>query len=512
MTTHGDSFKKNIAEWSVERLEEFLAYRRWLISEGPASICLASTAKGVSKHAPFMSSDYPHAAIMGSVSSKEWRAVMRADHKDLVSPDPFTPSPYRSGGKKVWDAAVGIPACQHRSVNLISMAATPVLRNCNRHWNEVIVPALRTVGPLGTNGAILRPESPMIVDFTKIKNGWIYIEAAHVLAHLRGDTKRVSKNAGAIPSATTGHFQASLANIAVALIYDLPLYIGRYDEGMHAMPDFPDFGIEVKSSSRFGMPFLRAPWLNNEALRFDSTLAVVNVGVFIEPHPYGYNSGTLEPLKNDHWCCMPTMAMITGWETVDVITHQPLVSAKIDDPYSPICYGMHPADLMPPDLLWAYLALGQRSIGRPPIVDDKHVYVDEWVKSPGFIELVKQTRPLPCKMCIALNQRTEGVPRRPAGRRPKPSKIKDHKEWKEYYAEIAKILGILDAAVLRYEPRFYGTTRAILKRTRKLRNAGWKARMCVINDERLFDEAIDKVRKGKTLKGDYARVYSARRV
>lgn len=506
----GDKFKQGIAPWDDAKLAEFLAYRKWLLTEGPGNICTPTKAKGIEKHAPFMASNYPHQHLLGNIVSKEWRQVFRVPSSELVNPDPFADSPYRAGGKQVWDAAVGIPACTHRTAEIVSMAKTPALRQCNRHWNSVIVPALKAVGPLGPNQELLRPTAPYLLDFTKLQDGWMYIEAAHVLAHMRGDTKQASKNASAIPSSTAGHFQAALANIAVALLYDIPLYVGRYDEGVYAMPDFSDYGIEVKSSSRFGMPFLRAPWINREALRVDATLAVVSVGVFTEPHPYGYNSGTLEPAPNDHWCCMPTSAMVTGWETVDVITHQPLVSADPEDALKPVCYGMHPADLMPPDTLWAYLALGQRHINRPPLVDATHVYVKDWINSPGFAALLQQTRPLPCKMCLSWNYRTEGMPRRPNGYPPKPSQLKQHKDWVAYYAEVDKVLKILDPAVQKYELKLYGGSR-LRNRIRKARMRNWKAKMAIVADERKLDEAFEKLRKGKTLNGRHALVYSAYR-
>ena len=506
----GDKFKQNIAAWDDESIRKFLEYRHWLLTRGPANICTPATDKRVIPYAPFMSGEYPHKHLLGSLTSSKWRAIFKSPPQRLVSPNPFTLSDIRPGGMKVWDSAVGIPAADHRTSVLLNMARTPTLKDCNTHWKCNVLPALQSVGPLGPNNSIVRPKAPYLIDYTKIPGGWMYIEAAHVLAHIRGDTKRISKNPSAIPSSTAGHFQAALANITVALLYDLPLYIGAYDEGMYAMPDFEDYGIEVKSSSRFGLPFLRAPWLNKEALRFDATLAVVSVGVFVEPHPYSYNTGTMIPGKNDHWCCTPTMAMVTGWETVDVITHQPIVSANPENAYSPVCYGMHPADMMPPDLLWAYLKLGNQHLGRPATVDENHVYVNDWVNSKEFANLLSRTPPLPCKSCLSWNPRTVGVPRRPEGFPPKPSQLKKFPEWQAYYEEVKKVLGIIEPAVKRYETRFY-KTRSARNNFRRLRTRNWKAKMQIIDEERLFEEACDKIRKGKRLYGRWLRVYSERR-
>ncbi|GAG27616.1 unnamed protein product, partial [marine sediment metagenome] len=260
----------------------------------------------------------------------------------------------------------------------LPMIRTPQIRGINSHWDNVIVPAFSRVGPLGLNGEILRPRAPWIFDLMEMPEGWFLLEAAHVLAHMRGDIKPSYRGYSKQHSKTSGHIQKSIGELITALAYDVPLDTGLRDDGKPAEPDMPHYGIEIKTSSRFNLPYLRAPWDNREALRFDETLAVINAGVFIQPHPYGFNTGSMKHHRRDRWCCLPSMVVIAGWETVDVITHQPLVSARPNKMKSPVCYGVHPSDMMSPDLLWAYLALGHEAKGMAE-TDERYRYVGEWL-------------------------------------------------------------------------------------------------------------------------------------
>jgi hypothetical protein len=501
-------FDAKIAEWDDEKLNAFLDYRLWLLTEAPGNICTPATDRHVVDHAPFMTSHYPHAVAMGDILGPDWCKVLDSDPRDLIDPNPFTDSRFREGGKQVWDAAVGIPACEHRISEIVSMSRTPALRNCNRYWQDVALPALSFVGPLGSGQEILRPTAPYMIDFTELDEGWMYLEAAHVLAHMRGDTKRMSKNPGIVPSSTLGKFQSAVAEIAVALIYDMPLYIGLHDEGRPATPDFEDMGLEVKSSSSFGLPMLRAPWANREALRFDETLGVVSVAVFMEPHPYGYTTGTLKHSAHDKWCCMPTIAMVTGWETSDIITHQPLVSGKPENPDYPICYGTHPMDLMPPDLLWAYLALGMRKRKRALRVDATHMYVNDWIMSPQFEEEWFRTPSFPCKGCMGWNHKTEGRPRKPPGFLPPRHKVKSGSPEALYYKEVDLVHGIVENAVKDFEALYY-SNRAVRNRVRAARKRGWNAKMRTLKEAGWLDDALRKIREGKTLTSYQETVYFA---
>ena len=507
-------FEQEISRWPDDKLNEFLDYRQWVLTEGPGNICIPASDPHVAERAPFMARSYPYRQKIGSLASEPWLTICDTPAKELVDPNPFALSRFRNSGLQCWDAAIGIQASDCRKSTVVSMAETPLLKGINDYWTGPATAALEYVGPLGDDGAVLRPEGPWIIDFTKIPNGWDLLEAAHVLAHMRGDTKRSSKNSAVQESSTAGHDQAAVALIAVSLLLDLPLYIGTNDEGVPAEPDFKQYGIEVKSTGRFGMPYLRAPWANREALRMDETIAMISVAVFTQPHPNGFTSGTLIHTAHDKWCCMPTIAMISGWETVDVITHQPLVSSNPMNSKSPVCYGMHPSDMMPPHLLWPYLALGCRSEDLRkrgtsrglPKEDATHKYIDNWLNSEEYAEQWLRTPPLPCRKCMAWNYKSDGKPDKPFGAPPKPNQLSRHKDWSLYYKEVAAVESIIERSVMDFEAKLYGD-RATRNRIRRSRKRGCKAKQEELKELRWLDEAIQKNREGKTLTRHHARVY-----
>lgn len=503
-------FDIETGRWTDEHLKALLDYRQWVLTESPANICVPSSDLLVVEYAPFCSQDYPYYKRIGSLSADPWHTILGQRPTDLVDPNPFAPSRFRDEGYQVWDAAIGVPACQHRVSRVISMRDTPILRNHNRHWNDIVGPALLRVGPLGENKKLLRPTASWIFDLTEMDDGWWILEAAHALAHLRGDTKNSTRYWAKGLSKVGPHIQAYVAEIIVALAYDLPLDVGPRDQGKPAEPDFPCYGIEVKSSSSFESPFLRAPWTNREALRMDETLAVVSVAIFIEPHPYGFISGTLQHTARDRWCCLPSMAMIVGWETVDVIAHQPLVSSKPSERHVPTCYGMHAADMMPPDLFWGYLELGRKARG-PAQTNDRYMYFWDWVASPQFRRLINETPPMFCKGCLNWNYYAEFRPERPKGKEPgrAEARKKHLGNWLRWYSEVDAIHGIIERSVLDFERKFHGS-RAACNRRRKDRREGHKAKMERLKEDRWYDEARAKIKEGKTLTRHHKRVYKQR--
>ena len=507
-------FEQEIAAWTDGKLNEFLDYRQWVLTEGPGNICIPASDPHVAERAPFMARTYPYRQKIGSLSNEPWLTICDTPAKELIDPNPFALSRFRNSGLQCWDAAIGVQASDCRTSKVISMAETPLLKGINNYWKGAAAAALEYVGPLGDGGAILRPEGPWLIDFTKIPDGWRLLEAAHVLAHMRGDTKRNSRSSSVQESSTAGWLQAAVSLIAVSLLFDLPLYIGLNDEGVPAEPDFKQYGVEVKSTGRFGLPYLRAPWANREALRMDETIAVVSVAVFTQPHPNGFTSGTLVHTAHDKWCCIPTIAMISGWETVDVITHQPLVSSDPNNDRRPVCYGMHPSDMMPPHLLWPYLALGCRAEDLAnrgharglPVEDDTHMYVYNWLNSEDYAKRWLETPTLPCKKCMTWNYRADGRPIKPFGPPPKPNKLSRNREWSLYYKEVSAVESIIERSVKDFEGKLYGDI-ATRNRLRKARKRGCKAKQEKLKELRWLDEAIKKSKEGKTLTRHHARVY-----
>ena len=499
-------FEQELAGWDHAKMQDFLR-RRWeILTEGAGNLCIEPAHIVDSARFPFESRHYEHKGLLGSVTVDPWPDILAMDPSLLLHPDPFAKSKYRDTGYACWDAAVGIPADRSRGVQ--PMAKIAATRSINNYWSSDVMPAICKVGPLGPNKSLLRPVGKYIIDFKQIENGWLMLEAAHTIAHLRGDSKTDYRSHALGLSKLAGHRQAAVAEMAVALLYDLPLDIGLREDGTPAMADFRHFGLEVKSSSRFDAPYLRLPWNGREALRFDNTLAVVSVAVMAEPHPHGFTDGTLIDADHDKWCCMPTIAVIVGWETVDVITHQPLVSSDPTNKKAPICYGIHPADLMPPDDLWAYLKLGVEARGLPP-VDGMTKRVADWMNSPDFMHLLAQTPPLPCQDCFMWNSQSEGGPKRPRGLPPKKLIKGQHDDWIQWKKDVKSVHGIIDKAVKRFERKLYGSSAAAdLRRARK---SNHKLKMEQIKNDKWYAKALKKKREGARLT-DYERsVYDARR-
>lgn len=501
-------FEHYTAQWTDERLQvEFLDYRRDLMTQAPGNLCSPCEDKLVYPHMPFSGSNYPYRDKIGAFQQAPWSDIMACTPEQLVEPNPHAPSRFRPGGYGCWDAAVGIPATNLRTAKVTEMRETPIVRNCNTYWTQGVMPALQNVGPTAEPGVYRRVTGEYVLDLTQIEDGWFWLEVAHALAHFGADDKtactRWSK--GAVDSKTVGWMQAMVAKMAVSWFFDLPMDTNPVSEGKYAEPDFPMVGLEVKSSSFYDTPFLRVPWDNNEALRFDETRAVMSVGVFVEPHPFGFITGTLQSESHDRWACAPTVAVIAGWESPDVICHQPLVSRRPYSKREPICYGVHPRDLLSPDLFWGYLRLWskrQQELGLSPVPrsDSRRMRIQELLFSPTFERLIANSPPRSCQACMMWNPKTDNVPLRPKGVPPANANELARREnapWRLYFSEVAAVHGIIDRAVLEYEYKLWEPDHA--KRIRRVRTRNWKARLQVLKQQGYVDTARHKIRNGKNL-------------
>jgi len=490
----GERFLKEMEQWTDERLAQFCHMRYDLFTAGPGNIC-EPAASNVARHAPFDHVDYPYRDKIGSMEARPWGELRRQPAASLVNPNPFAPSMHRKKGFACWDAAVAIPACNTRIAAIRHLVEIPAVRHSNVLWRQTIEPSLRRAGPLGTAGRLIRPTGPWIFDITRMKNGWKILEAAHVLAHHRGDHKTSYSQWTYDHSRTGGHYQGGLAEIMVSIAYDIPLDVSDKQMGIKGDPD-TYYRAEVKSSSRFRLPLIKMPWKGGEAPRFDAMLAVLDTGVFIEPHPYSVISKTGQYSMEDRWCCQPTIVVIAGWESIDFIMHQALGSLHDTsrDPNAPMDYVVHPADLLGPDLFWGYLALGYRRYG-VPVPDERWQYFHEWIESDHYKGLLAETPPLPCNECMRINSRALGAPQRPEGPRPKG---KMPPVWKKYYDERRTILKTVEKAIESYEALCYGSQQGCLT-GRRGRKAGYKAKLVRLRQEARLDRAIEKVRKGERL-------------
>jgi len=466
-----------------------------------------------SPYAPFTYTHYPHEALMGYLGAEPWLTVFQQEPASLIPLNPFEASRFRPKGLAIWDAAVGIPACCARDAQTpVHTKDTPVLFGTNKYWETTLIPAINRVGPLGPGGALVRPTDKYIVDLTKMgEMGYRIRLAAHAMAHMRGDHKDESKPRKNDATKLGGYIAGITGELVFAYLYGLPFDISLRRDGIKADTDFKQYGIEVKTSTQFELPILKVPWCNGEAPRFDSTIAIVDVAAFIEPHPYGWTSRTMQYSPKDFWCCTPSIVMVAGWEMVDRITHQPLISSSPGDMGWPVGYGMHPLDMLGPDKLVDYLDLAIDARG-PPVYNAHLRDVEDWLFSKDFDTLISRYPPVPCCIdCMSWNQRSEGAPVRPRESRPlKPGQNKALDEaWKIYDNDRKAIMKtMVEPAIRHYEASFYGNRREANRRRRN-QIAQYKITRQRVDDARVLKRAIFKNTEGKDLNAAETVAYDA---
>lgn len=483
--------------------------RKARLTVGKSNLCAQYNGR-TDYYAPFTYSKYVYAGRMGYLGDEPWLTIVKQDPASLLVDNPFEPSKYRRPGLAIWDSVVGIKACRRRNpYAAIGLREIPITSTNNQYWDKKLCPAINRIGPLGPNGTILRPEDEYIIDLTKMgEMGYRIRLAAHALAHMHGDkidAERSSKKK--VITRLTGFIEQFTAELVTAYIYGLPFNTAlRLD--IRNDCSFKQYGINVKTSTQFENPVLKVPWNNNGALAFDETLAVLNVAIFIEPHPFGWTTRTMQYTNKDHWCCSPTIVMITGWELVDFITHQPLVSSNPDNHAIPVCYGVHPLDLMGPDQFWSYLAMANTERGAPKYTAELRD-VEEWLYSDDFTKLINTYPPLPCGLqCMTINDRAEGAPVRPRDLRPfkKGTDKVLESAWDRYDKECKSLKKVmLEPAVKNYEAIFYGNRReSLLRRRTQIDN--YKRVRRVVDEQRIWHTALMKIKEGKDLNARELRV------
>lgn len=453
---------------------------------------------------PFVSNRYIHQQLIGDMSLEPWTTVRKVPRVDLFAHNPFELSDFRQDDNrncfKMWDFICSTPSPRKWIQNITRISNMPHSRNeSNRYWYDVLLPAMGMVGPIGEDNKILRPVDRYIFDLKTISDGWELLEAAHVLAHLNADVTHTGRWYAHERAPTQRQVWDKLAEIAVALTFNLPIDTGKRVPGM---PCIPHYGLEIKSSNVFGNPCLQVPVSSLDAPPPDKTLAVVCTGVFIEPHPYGVMLGLDEYKLIDRWACMPSAVVIAGWELMDIISKQPLISVNPGNSKKPVHYGMRAGDLLPPDSLRVYLELARRTVHIGEVVCDKrHRLVREWLASDEYHQIMMGMPPLPCRQCLCINRRAEGAPQRPSGRPPKTLDRKDpkHDKWLRFDDALTLIHKIGTKAAVAFEgtTTFENRAQCILQRKQRKRNH--QARLDDMKEDAWYKKMCIKHHKGKDL-------------
>jgi len=494
--------EQGISPWTDERLAAFWQQRSQMLCEPETGIVVSH--RKAKDYSPFEDPNYPWLNDIGSLSSPRWKACRNRPVQELVIGNPFTPGQQAPGQQAIWDAAVAIPAC--RPVKVERTSHIQPVRNCN-HWYTQFQDALKHVGPLTGGEAPLRPVCPYVFDITKMDYGWYLLEAAHVLAHLRGDDKLSDRLYAKNLSNTAGHDIGAVATVLTSAVFGLPLNIIKDPTVVGgAGLDIAHYGVDVRASGRFTFPLLRIPWCSNESPRPDATRAYLHVAVYIQPPPHTYSMEGVAPTDFDRWGCMPTMVAFIGWECVDYVTHLPLTSFRPRDTTLPVLYTAHPYDLLPPDTFWAFLAEGYKRVG-PPKYDADFVDVWEWLGGKvknrhgrTFEQLLAETPCLPCPECKTFDYNDPARIRRPDGFMPrgKLSKKRDP-EWVEYVKKHKRLNAALKTSSINYLAKYMGNNLKLATKVWKRRYANHNRKLKSTHDDMLYNIALEKYKKASRL-------------
>lgn len=424
--------------------------------------------------------------------SSTWEAVKGAQVSELIAVSPYERSKYREGFK-IWDAAIGVPACSLRDTKITTLNQMTAIRNSNNHWRNIVSPALKKVGPLGDNNTILRPsiDSKYHIDF-KQRGLFEVIEAAHVLAHIRGDERKIRSKYYYSESFTAKEFIQAIAEIGISIMLDIPMNITCNPD-----PVFP-YNIKVVTTTNYTNPLLIISCNNKDAMVPDRDNIIIHVAVHIEPYPIGHINGSNKYTINDCWCCMPSMVSVVGFEFSDYIAHQNIIEFKNKEAN----YIMHYMDLLDPVYLDGIKEDAINYYGELP-EDNCWQRALNWLNTQNYYSNFMYTCALPCRECLLHNSNSEGRPVRPEGIPPKT--VKKNTLWYSYEAQIKNIIKLIKNAALLYWSKYNDLKE--VKKTIAERNKGYKLKLDRLKQKKTFYKSLDKIKQGKPLTDRERKIY-----
>jgi len=348
-----------------------------------------------------------------------------------IAVNPYEPSEIREQGLKIWDS-VYIPMPKSVSQNIKKPKDLSVLRSTNKEW-ENTKEALGMVGkPDGIH--YLRPKGPYILDM--MNDDIRLLQGAHILAH-RTPVSIVQDNYtfGQISDI----FLRSLIKLFIARKFGLMVNVHPEEDNIDS---FSLYGIEIYSSTELRSPSIIVPYGKSSRLVPDKTVIVILGSVGIEAHPRQAAKGGVWREINK-WSCIPTLVALAGWECIDYIAHTERVEVAGE-----LCYAAPCSDLRPMCEFTEVINIAKSVRGEPDRTEEV-LMVEEWITSKDFETGLSITPQLPCPYCIRVNDKAEGIVKRPKTRKPKCS-LKDAqkssydeiKEWADYVAFMRSCIDI----------------------------------------------------------------------
>jgi hypothetical protein len=348
--------------------------------------------------------------------------ISRVNAECPIVDDPYERSGIADSGMAIWDSVfLAMP----KSVSLVPKRPKDLspLRSINAEW-EKTKEALGMVGkPDGVH--YLRPKGRYILDM--MNDDIRMLQGAHILAHRYQMSDRSDEYTfGQLSDA----FLNCLVKLFIARLYGLKVNVRP---GSGAVDSFSLYGIDVAVSTDLRSPVMVEP-IGSAGMVLNETVAVVLGSVGIEAHPaHAAKDGHATWKEVNKWSCLPTLVALAGWECVDYIAHAERTEVRGELHCAVPCGDLQPMSDFGKLLEAARSARGE--VGSGPCT----MLVEEWLGSDDFLKGLSVTPQLPCPCCIRVNDKAEGVVRRPRSRKPKmslrdaeQSGIPEIKEWVDY--------------------------------------------------------------------------------
>lgn len=349
-----------------------------------------------------------------------------------IAENPYEPSELRPGALKVWDS-VYLPMPKSLAQDIKRPKDLKSMRLVNHEW-ERTKEALSMVGrPDGVH--YLRPKGEYILDM--MNDDLRMLQGAHILAHrIPAPSVKDEYTFGQ----TADIFLRSLIKLFIARKYGLMINTHPEKEGMDS---FSLYGIEIFGSADLRSPILLAASAGKACrIKRDDTVIAILGSVGIEAHPRQIDKGG-KWREINKWSCLPTLVALAGWECVDYLSHTERCELSGDRYYAAPC-----TDLRPMGEFSEMVDMAKASRGIPDSTDAV-MTVSEWFSSEDFNRGLSVTPQLPCPHCIRINDKAEGVVKRPKSRKPKcslkeaqESSFSEVKEWAEYAKFINNCISI----------------------------------------------------------------------
>lgn len=419
---------------------------------------------------PFDDPKYSHRdkLLFGSL---QWEELVRRASKDpkaFLSPDPYAKSKFREKGFAVWDSAA-LPqtaAAEKYGTLFDSDVERLTFRNPHPQYVSSKFDAL-----VGTNlhGQPVRPTGRYIFDLTRMNNGWLLLEAAHALAHLRCDALH---GIDLFRPWIQKTMCRALASLLQGLLFDCPVYIGpKNADGNPLVWPYADIAVANVRS-----PVLQVRKTGSWSMAPDEVCTECLWLQHVEPVPESYVAKTVNAGSNDEWSGLPTLMAFAGWDGVDSVLH-----ARTKYVRNVEYHVLHAGDLIDPALYGQAIELCKD----PPPDNGEWVSVKSWLGSESWAKLVSCTPPIPCDDCYIVNERTDGAPRMPKSDNPM--------SWKLYDGNRNECISIAAKAADKAEVLYY-TQNNLVRTPRKLRRRNHAKALKDREHARVVAERIERIK------------------